>query len=273
MNSGRNYPHQSTFVLTIILLLIVAGAHAWASEPVFQKTYNAPASGEPVTETDSFTVDDPSGDYWLKVINGSGSGQRADEAYIAVNGEERIVIDSPQPAGTIRKKISLQNTNTIDVQLPADPDGVITITIFPVRLCGDRVVAGPWTFHPTETQEVSFPIDAAELLGPCFIRIYNGAPDGSNRVFSADVGLNGQPITDHMEISLMIGFFKEYVTLDDTNTLSVQAGGTPNCYVTIDIVSEYVAAGPWRIASQDLPCTDAVPFFSIIRSIPTGCVS
>ena len=126
--------------------------------------------------------------------------------------------------------------------------------------CGEVVVAGPWTFQPSGVEEVSFPVDTTELLGPCFIRLYNGAPDGSHRVFNAAVEFNGRPITDHMEISLMIGFFKEKITVTDNNTLTVQVSGTADRYLTIDIVTEYVAAGPWQIASQDLPHTEGFSF-------------
>ena len=74
-----------------------------------------------------------------------------------------------------------------------------------------------------------------QLVGPFTLNLINGSPDGSHRVDSATISLNGALVFDPNNFSEQTSSLSQVVSLQPTNTLSVQIRGAPGDLLSIEI--------------------------------------
>lgn len=98
----------------------------------------------------------------------------------------------------------------------------------------------------TVTESFVLPADAA---GPFNVQLQNGAPDGSSRVSSATVKLNGANLFTQSDFGQQVGSIKRAVSLNPSNTLEVQLKSAPGSYLTITFTATRTQALPASLDS------------------------
>jgi hypothetical protein len=138
-------------LIVLLALLAVASVPATAGTftPFGPQDY-VRATGDPVTVTNSFTVSNPSTQYTLKVFNGGLHDSRTElvsSGFVILNGVQVIGPNNfNQNIVEVDVPVSLQASNTIDVQVRGKPGGVLTVEMVGVdneptktRCCGRPV--------------------------------------------------------------------------------------------------------------------------------------
>jgi len=70
---------------------------------------------------------------------------------------------------------------------------------------------------------------------PCQIVVVNGNPDGSNRVSSASIQLNGVQVVGPADLNQRVGRIVKPVTLASANLLMVRVASRPGAFVTVEV--------------------------------------
>jgi len=104
------------------------------------------------------------------------------------------------------------------------PHSTETFTVYGPQIFTDP--GAPQTF----TDNFSLPADA---VAPFAILIENGASNGSHRVSSATVKLNGTTLYDPSDFGQSVATLTDPVTLTASNTLEVTLSSNPNSFITI----------------------------------------
>ena len=76
-------------VLCFIAMIMLSDV-AQGQEPVFGPQTYYRSEGVPITENDTFTVEDPSGEFLISITNGEGGEHRISSGWIWLNGVEEI---------------------------------------------------------------------------------------------------------------------------------------------------------------------------------------
>src|SRR5262245_42176571 len=117
---------------------------------------------------------------------------------------------------------SVTLTSTVwALQVPAAP---ITVVFGPKQYI--RAAGPPETF--TET----FQYDGTS---PCQIVVVNGKADGTQRISSASISLNGQQIVGPEHFNQQIGEIVKAVVLADQNQLSTTLRSKPGSFLTVSV--------------------------------------
>src|SRR5215813_14913447 len=123
--------------------------------------------------------------------------------------------------------------------LPASSSSTQTTETFNVygpqrftRLTGQAV---------NNVQNFSLPADA---IAPFSIQVENGAPEGSNRVSSATIKLNGADLYTPSDFNQNVSSLTKTVTLTATNTLEVKLTSAAGSYLTISLTATRSANQP-----------------------------
>ncbi|HEY0762426.1 MAG TPA: RHS repeat-associated core domain-containing protein [Pyrinomonadaceae bacterium] len=127
--------------------------------------------------------------------------------------------------------------------IPAEPAEPATIN----QVTETFSVYGPQRFTRLNGQPVnnvqnfSLPSGA---IAPFNIRIENGAPEGSNRVSSATIKLNGSDLFTPSDFSQNVSSLAKAITLTATNTLEVKLTSAAGSYLTVTITATRNANQP-----------------------------
>jgi RHS repeat-associated protein len=98
----------------------------------------------------------------------------------------------------------------------------------------------------TVTESFNLPADA---VAPFRVQLQNGAPDGSSRVSSATVKLNGADLFKQSDFSQQVVSLNRAVTLNQSNTLEVRLTSAPGSYVVITVTATRTQALPAALSS------------------------
>jgi len=128
----------------------------------------------------------------------------------------------PNPAETSEPSSLSQATETFNIYGPQRF----------TRLTGQAV---------NDVRTFSLPADASAPFG---ILVENGAPEGSNRVSSATIKLNGTDLFTPSDFNQNVSSLKKSVTLTATNTLEVKLTSAAGSYLTITITATRSANQP-----------------------------
>lgn len=134
---------------------------------------------------------------------------------------------------------------------PKPKPPVITESSTPGQATETFNVYGPQRFTRLTGQAVnivqtfSLPADA---VAPFNIVIQNGAPEGSNRVSSATVKLNGADLYTSSDFNQNVSSLTKPVTLATANTLEVKITSAPGSYLTITFTATRPANQPALIS-------------------------
>jgi hypothetical protein len=196
---------------------------------------------KPKTEQIFFTIPDNTGPFLLRLTNGTPEGvQRASSSWVKLNGSE--IFRPPQfnqNVPTLSRQVTLlTGENSLEVRLRSAPGSFVTIEIFRLEQHACPVL-GLHTFirrtgKPLE-ETVNFDLPS-QFVEPFVLNVTSGNPDGSSRVDSATITLNGILIFDPNDFSEQTGFLSQGVSLLPTNTLDVQISGTPGDLLAVEIV-------------------------------------
>ncbi|MEE8575039.1 MAG: Ig-like domain-containing protein, partial [Thermodesulfobacteriota bacterium] len=115
------------FILTCFPVDALAGNYA-----VFGQDFHR-TSGSPVTETGSFTVDNPNSTYTLQIYNGTMEDSEVEfvsSSTISINGTQIVgPSEFNQNTTYIEKEVSLNSSNELSVKLRGKPGAGITLLI------------------------------------------------------------------------------------------------------------------------------------------------
>lgn len=81
----------------------------------------------------------------------------------------------------------------------------------------------------------------ADAVAPFSVQLVNGDADGSNRVSSADIKLNGAALFTSSSFNQTVGTLNKSVTLSASNTLEVKLKSSPGSYLTISFTATRAA--------------------------------
>lgn len=196
---------------------------------------------KPKTEQVSFTISDTTGPFLLRLTNGtSDGGQRVSSALVKLNGSEVFRPSQfKQNVSTLSRQVTLfSGENSLEVRLRSAPGSFVTIELFRLDQHACPVL-GLHTFirstgKPVE-ETVTFEPNP-QFVGPFVLNVTSGNPDGSDRVDSATITLNGILIFDPNDFNEQTGFLSQVVSLLPTNTLNVQISGAPGDLLTVEII-------------------------------------
>jgi|GEM_PF-2228034 len=199
--------------------------------------------GKPETKIYSFTVSDNSGPFLLHVANGMPEGtHRVSSGVVKLNGKEifRPSEFSQKVADLYRQVSLLSGENLVEVRLRSTPGSSLTFEIYRLdkRACP---IFGPKTFIRKKGKPIEERLifeSAPELLGPFTLNLMNGDANGSHRVDSAVIKLNGALIFGPSSFNEQVKFLSRDVSLQSTNTLSVELRGKPGDFLTIEITGD-----------------------------------
>ena len=195
---------------------------------------------KPRTEHFRFTLPDVSGVYLLRLANGDpGGSRRAASAVVTLNGKEvfRPSEFNQKTAGLTRQIVPLSGENLLDIRLRSVPGALVFVEI--VRLDGNVCRAlGPHTFlratGKPATETVTFQLNP-QLHGPFTMIVINGNADGSSRVDSAVISINGQNVFSQNGFNEQTGQVSRIVSLQDSNSMRVELQGKPGDFLTLEI--------------------------------------
>ena len=196
---------------------------------------------KPKTEQVSFTISDTTGPFLLRLTNGTSEGaQRVSSALVKLNGSEVFRPSQfNQNVSTLSHQVTLlSGENSLEVRLRSAPGSFVTIEIFRVDQHACPVLGLHSFIRSTgkpvaETMTFDLP---PQFVGPFVLNVVSGSPDGSNRVDSATITLNGMLIFDPNDFNEQTGFLSRVASLLPTNTLNVQLSGAPGDLLTVEII-------------------------------------
>ncbi len=117
-------------------------------------------------------------------------------------------------------------------------DTIQTDLELPDSAVSGELVLGPFTVIREKgiPQTDSIPFTVSDATGPFFLRIINGTDDGTHRVSSAVIRLNGQDILRPSELNQQVsGLNRQIVLLQGENLLDVRLRSVPGSSITIEI--------------------------------------
>lgn len=128
------------------------------------------------------------------------------------------------------------NSNTPVTSEPSTTQATETFNVYGpqrfTRLTGQPV---------NVVQTFSLPADS---IAPFNIIVENGAPEGSNRVSSANIKLNGTDLFTASDFNQNVALLKKAITLTATNTLEVKLTSAAGSYLTITVTATRNANQP-----------------------------
>jgi len=196
---------------------------------------------KPITEQVSFSVSENTGAFLLRLTNGTpGGAQRVSSALVKLNGKEIFKPSdfNQKVAGLSRQVSLLYGENLIEVRLRSAPGSLMTLEI--VRLDSHMCRAfDPRTFNRSKGKPkeeiVVFEINP-QFFGPFTLSLTSGDSDGSHRVDSAIIRLNGEIIFDPNDFNEQISYLSREVSLEPNNTLTVELRGAPGDFLAMEII-------------------------------------
>ena len=117
-------------------------------------------------------------------------------------------------------------------------DTIQTDLELPDSAVSGELVLGPFTVIREKgiPQTDSIPFTVSDATGPFFLRIINGTDDGTHRVSSAVIRLNGQDILRPSELNQKAsGLNRQIALLQGENLLDVRLRSVPGSSITIEI--------------------------------------
>lgn len=125
-------------------------------------------------------------------------------------------------------------------------------------LAAEQVISGPTTYTRTSGPPNQFQETIAlppTLTAPFRLHIQNGNPDGSNRISSATITLNGTQIAGPSDFSQQVAAFDRTVTLQANNTLQVRLTSLPGSFLVLTLFGTIPPPTLTKLEPPALPIT------------------
>ncbi len=201
------------------------------------KQYNG-SSGQGQTYVDRFTTTVTAGRlYSIRLINGAPDGtRRASKVIVKLNGFEIVAQNEvTQAVAELSRPVAVTDVDTLRVTVAGSSSPYVTISILSTpdnsfNVHGPTQYAVSSGSSTTHSGSITLPATAA---APYRVYVVNGASDGTQRVTSGSVTLNGTQIVTTSELTTAVGSLTKVVTLNPSNTLGVTVNGSVGRYVTV----------------------------------------
>ena len=196
------------------------------------------SEGQGQTYVEQFTTTvTPGRLYTLHLVNGAQDGtHRASKVTVNLNGFEIVSqTEVTQAVGQLDRVVAVTDVDTILVVVAGSGDPYIALSVLSIAT-SEFDVYGPNQYNipsgTSATYDESFP-KATTAVTPYRVYVVNGASNGTQRVTSASVTLNGSTIVSTSELTNAIGSLAKDVTLLSSNSLQVVANGAVNSYIRL----------------------------------------
>ncbi len=132
------------------------------------------------------------------------------------------------------------------------------LTIAPPAHAAEQAIFGPATYTrtagPPNTFVDSFALPAT-LIAPFRLHVQNGNPDGTHRISSATITLNGVQVAGPSDFLQQIAGFDKTISLQANNTLQVHLTSAPGSYLVITVFSTVPPPTLTSLLPPTLPIT------------------
>lgn len=273
--------------LPLVLVLAIAAA---AAIPVAGRLFESPpmpqgeeavfgpqvfqvlGSAQTYVEAFSGPTDVPGTRYRLEIINGAVDGSdRVSGAAVTLNGAE-VVADSEVTTSVAEHsvEVELADSNVIEIEVSGADSSFIELAIWR-ELDPTFVIWGPesWVRGGPDVVDSSFVVPAG-AAAPFYLHMVNGESDGTGRVTSGRITINGVDVIGPSDLSQKVGGLVVPLQLNTSgaNTISAEGSGSPGSSFTFWIAaSDSVAPVLSSIQPADSTITD------LIEIALTGSVS
>lgn len=122
----------------------------------------------------------------------------------------------------------------------------------------DTTLFGPKQYVRNATSPLLYTDDfssPASVGEPFVLRIQNGAADGSNRISSAWITVNGVQVAGPADFGLNVALVERTVSLKPNNTLEVRLASGPDGYLTITTLGTRILPTPASLGPDPLTIT------------------
>jgi RHS repeat-associated protein len=196
------------------------------------------SSGQGQTYVERFTATvAPGRVYTLHLTNGNASGgQRSSKVVITLNGFEIVHQNEvTQAVAQLDRFVAITDVDTIRVTVAGSGSPFITLSVLSIpspefNAYGPNQYAIPGGSSKTFDETFG---KGATAAPPFRLYVVNGANDGTRRVTSGSVTLNGTAVVSTSELTSAVGSLLKDVTLLSSNTIGVVVNGPVNSYVTL----------------------------------------
>jgi hypothetical protein len=107
--------------------------------------------------------------------------------------------------------------------------------LLPARAAGDTVF-GPQTYERSNGAPQTFTATFERCgTGPCRLIIVNGNADGTDRVSSATIALNGTQVVGPSDFNPKVDKIVKTIFPSDENTLTIQLASKPGSFITVTV--------------------------------------
>ncbi len=210
--------------------------------------------GNGANHVERFRVAQPGARYWVRVVR-DGAAQ----ATVRLNGATLFSAGDFAQAGELRVPVVLAAENTLEAEVRGRAGSGITLVVLreadaSYSLLQPRRFTRAGGQPAAETVRFSVPATAG---GPFRVHLLNGAPDGSQRVASAVVTLNGAPVAGASDLGLKVGGVVQEVALQAGRAaeLAVEVRGAPGGHLTVWVTATDTTAPALQILA---PAADLV---------------
>lgn len=195
-------------------------------------------SGGTVYQVEKFTLAlQPGARYTLRVQNGAADGSaRLDSARVVLNGSTVLTgRELHRGAASASRVIEATGSNTVEVRATGTSGTFLTLSVVQ-EPDPTYTVFGPKTY----VRETGAPVTLTEQFtlqpgagGPYRLHVVNGNPDGTQRLASAQVRLNGVNVMTSSDLNQQVGGLVREVSLQEENTVEVTVEAKPSGRMTI----------------------------------------
>jgi RHS repeat-associated protein len=192
----------------------------------------------------------------LTVASANTSLAKVPASVAFTSGQQTVTIPvSGLAAGNTTITASANGTSvsaSVRVNSPAPPPPVV---VPPPPAQADQTLFGPKQYQRTSgapneyTDRFTVP---ASIGGPFKVRIANGAANGSNRISSATLHVNGVQIAGHADFGHNVAAIERTVTLAPKNTLELRLKGEPGSHLTITVFGSRILPAPTSLSPNPL---------------------
>jgi RHS repeat-associated protein len=201
------------------------------------KQYNG-SSGQGQTYVDRFTTTPTAGrQYTLHLVNGAADGtHRSSKCVVLLNGYQIVgATEVTQSVAQLDRTVAITDVDTLRVTVAGSGSPFVTISMLSTADSSFNVY-GPNQYAipsgSTKTYNETFS-KATTAAAPYRVYVTNGATDGTKRVTSGSVTLNGTQVVTTTDLTSGVGSLTKTVTVTASNTLGVTVNGAINAFITV----------------------------------------
>lgn len=204
------------------------------TQVVYGPTSFSTPNGSSTNHVERFSVVvQPGRRYTLQLTNGGLTG-----GSVVLNGTT-VATASDLTAPNASKSIEALSEDTIQVTVQGSAGASTTVSLL-ADPDPTFNVYGPETFTRTSgtpvTETRTFSISGT-AAAPYFLHLVNGNNDGSQRISSGTITLNGVTVVSGSDLSPHVGSLVKQVSLSSQNTLTVTLAAQPNGFLSLRITA------------------------------------